>query len=226
MFTEKQVVLFPKGIARYPHLVTPDDYEGTLDFKTQIILNPADKGVQNLIDEITETAQGQLDLAKAELIKKGGKSIKVAEAMTLGLPMEPEFAEDGTETGNVVLKVKSKAAGVSAKTGQKWERKIPLFDAGASGKVKIIPHGSVDIWGGSVIKVEAVANPYIAVGLKLAGCSFYIKAVQVLELSSGSDSNGFGIEEGGFDASELMPPTVDSSFSEEEEEEADESDDF
>jgi hypothetical protein len=202
MLADKQTLVAPKAEALYPHLVEPDNYEGALDYKVNLVLDPAEKGVQSFLDSITETAEAQLALAVKELKSKGGKYVKLAGEMALQLPFAPEYAEDGQETGRYILKTKSKAAGVTA-SGKKWERKIPLFDAGVSGKVKPIPHGSVQVFSGSILKVELVTNVYTATGLKIAGVSFFIKAVQVIELSGGSSSNAFGCEEEGFDASDL-----------------------
>ncbi len=199
---DKQLLITPKAPALFPHLVEPDNYEGSLDYKVSLILDPADTGVQELLDDITETAEAQLALAVKELTAKGGKHKKLAGEMSLSLPFSEEYEEDGSETGRFILKAKSKAAGVTAK-GKAWERKVPLFDAGTSGKVKKIPHGTVPIFSGAVLKVELVTNVYTATGLKLAGVSFFIKAVQVIAVSEGNDSNGFGCEEGGFDASDL-----------------------
>ena len=202
MLVEKQKIVLPKAEALWPKLVEPDNYEGSLDYKVSLILDPSEAGVQELLDEITETAEAQLFKAKAELTKKGGANIKKASELKCSLPFAPEYEQDGSETGRYILKAKSKAAGVTA-AGKKWERKIPLFDAGTSGKVKPIPHGSVGIFSGSILKVEVVANPYIALGLKIAGLSFYINAVQVIELSGGGGGGSFGCEEGGFDASDI-----------------------
>lgn len=204
MLEAKQKVVTPRCEVLYPYLVTPDNYEGALDYKVNIILDPNEKGVQELIDNVRETAEAQFERGKKELIKKGGKNAAVAKQLEMACPISPEYDDNGDETGRFILKAKSKAAGVTA-AGKSWERKIPIFDSGASGKPQKIPHGSVQIWSGSILRVELEANLYTAAGLKLAGVSFYISSVQVIELSSGgsSSSSAFGVEEGGFDAAGL-----------------------
>ncbi len=201
MLQHEQKVVTPTGTAIFPHLVTPDNYEGSLAYKVSLKLDPAANGVQELLASITAAAEEELKRGKAALKKKGGKHAATAKELALQLPFEPEYDDNGDETGLVILKAKSKAAGITDK-GKEWERKIPLFDA----KRKKIPHGSVDIWSGSRLNVELVTNCYTAPGLKIAGVSFYIHAVQVISLAGGfdgSDGSGFGVEEGGFDGPEL-----------------------
>lgn len=204
MLEHEQKFVTPKGVAIYPHLVTPDEYEGSLDYKVSLKLDPTATGVQDLLDAITQAADTELERAVAEMNAKGGKTKAAAKDMAVSYPFEPEYNEEGEETGMVLLKAKSKAAGVSKKGP--WERKIPLFDSGASGKVKPIKHGTIDIWSGSELKVEVKTNVYTAPGLKLAGVSFYIESVQVLSLSSGSAGGMFGAEEGGYESDGSSAP--------------------
>lgn len=211
MLETGQKVVLPKGKAVFPHLVEPDSFEGSLDYKVSILLDPADPEVAKLIANITETAEDTLAKGVAEMKAKGGKHVAAAKAMNLQLPFAPEYAEDGTETGMILLKAKSKAAGITKK-GKPWERKLPIFDSGASGVVKRIPHGTVPIFSGAIIKVEVEVFTYVAVGLKLAGVSFFINAVQLIQASTGggSDGSGFGCEEGGFEADNEAPQGDDS----------------
>jgi hypothetical protein len=213
MLEHEQKFVSPKGIAVYPYLVTPDEYEGSLDFKVSLKVDPSTEGVQDLLDSITEAADAELERAVAEMKAKGGKTKAAAKDMAVSYPFEPDYDDDGNETGLVLLKAKSKAAGVSKKGP--WERKIPLFDSGSTGKVKPIKHGTIDIWSGSELKVEMKTNVYTAPGLKLAGVSFYIESVQVLSLSSGNAGGMFGAEEDGYEADDSAPaPAADSTSDE------------
>jgi hypothetical protein len=191
---EKKVIT-PIGIARYPHLITPDEYEGSLDYKTGLILDPLNNQEHaDFVAAIDEAVAAQFEAGKAELNEGNGKQKALAKQLEAKAPYEPELDDEtGEETGRIILKCKSKAAGVSK--GKPWERKIPVFDA----KKKQIKHGTVDIWGGSELRLELVTNCYTAPGLKLAGVAFYISAVQVITLNtagSASGGNGFGVEEG------------------------------
>lgn len=192
MLQHEKKFVTPAGIAVYPHLVTPDEYEGSLDYKVTLKLNPEDKGVSELIADITALADAELERAVAEMKAKGGKSIKAAGELKVNYPFEEEVNDAGDETGMILLRAKSKAAGVGKKGP--WARKIPLFDA----QPKPIKHGSIDIWSGSVLKLELKTNVYTAPGLKLSGVSFYIESVQVLQLSNGNSGGMFGAEEGGY----------------------------
>lgn len=199
MLEHDQKVVTPRALAVYPHLVTPDEYEGSLDYKVSLKLDPSKPEVEELLDSIKETADAELERAVAELTEKGGKSKKLATELVVNYPYEPEYDEEGKETGMILLKAKSKAAGVGKKGP--WERKIPLFDA----NVKAIKHGTIDIWSGSELKVELKTNVYTATGLKIAGVSFYINSVQVLSLASGNSGGMFGAEEGGYEADDAAP---------------------
>lgn len=202
MLKQDEKFVTPRGVALYPHLVTPDSYEGSLDYKVKLILNPDSAGVQELLDKIQASAEDEFARGKAELIAKGGKNIVTAKSLELFLPFSPEYSDVGEETGNVILTAKSKASGISAKTNKPWERKIPLFDKNS----KRIPHGAVDIWSGSILKVEMQAFMFTAAGLKKAGCSLRLVSAQVLELSEGGGSNAFGVEEGSFDSEGMTAP--------------------
>ncbi len=196
-------IVTPTAIALFPHLVEPDLYEGSLDYKVSLILDPSVEAAATLIANIEEIVAAQLAVSIKELQAGSGKDKALAKQIEGHSPLLPEFDEEGDETGRMILKVKSKAAGVTGK-GKKWERKINIFDSGngPTGKPALIPHGTVDIWGGSLLKVELKVNRYFAKGLKKAGVSFYIEAVQVIELKTGGGSggDGFGIEEGGYEA--------------------------
>lgn len=190
MLKHEQKFVTPKGVAVYPHLVTPDEFEGSLDYKVSLKLDPKVPEVKALLASITELADAELERAVAELTEKGGKSVKTAKEMAVCYPFEPEYNADDEETGMILLRAKSKAAGIGKKGP--WERKIPLFDA----TPKPIKHGTVDIWSGSELRLELKTNVYTAPGLKLSGVSFYIESVQVITLATGSSGGMFGAEEG------------------------------
>lgn len=190
-------IVTPIGVAMWPHLVSPDEYEGAFSYKTQLVLNPDDDGVQDFLDTVEAAAQKAYDAGVAELKAEGGKSIKIAKETVMKAPIEQEYSEDGEETGNVIVAMKSIAKGVT-KDGKAWERKIPLFDSGkGKARPEKIPHGTVNVWGGSLLRVECEIYPYCAKGLKLAGVSLRINSVQVLQLSEGSSGGGegFGVED-------------------------------
>lgn len=194
--TKLATVVTPAGIALWPHLVEPDDYAGQLNYKTGVVLDPKDPGVSEFIAMLDEASLKAYNEGVAELKALGGKNIPLAKSIVQKVPYDLEYDDEGEETGRVIVQCKSKAAGINQKTQKKWERKIPLFDSGkGKGRPAKIPHGSVRVWGGSVIKVEVELFPYCATGLKLAGVSLRIKSAQILQAADGSSSNNFGVEE-------------------------------
>lgn len=213
-------LVLPPSTARFPWLSAPDtkfDSDGV--FKTDQVI-PSDEPI---IAKIQELAEKALEEAKEELIAKGGKGAAQAKKLQLHVPFEDDYDDSGDETGNVIVKVKSKASGTTKK-GEKWERKIPIFDA--SGKHLKNPPA---IYGGSVLAVEVEVNPFAMPATNKAGVTLRISAVQIHELASGSgggsaSSHGFGVVDGGYVAEEDEAPQ--SSFSEPAEEQFDDSDDF
>jgi len=208
MLTDKATLVTPSCLVLWPHLVKPDYYEGALEYKANLILDPKDPKAAKLISDIKDTAQEEYELAIALLMEGDGKSKALSKEIKAKVPMEPEYDDNGDDTGRMILKVKSKAEGIYK--DKPWKREIPLFDSSNKDVT-----GAIDsIWGGSTLKLELVVNRYFAKGLKLAGLSFYIKAVQIINLKSGSGGtglSGFGVEEGGYTAPEAAP-LLESSF--------------
>lgn len=201
-------VLTPKGIAHWPKLVEPDEYQGEEAYKTGLILDPENNEKDaEFVASVEAAAQASYDdfMAQSaeELETKTGaqkaKLKKAREDMEVHVPIKPEYDDEGEETGRVILETKMKASGVNAKTGKAWNRVCPLFDS--RGK-KI--NGKIDsLWGGSTLILEVTLNPFAMTGTSKAGVSARLEAVQVIELSSGSSGGSkFGVEDGGYCAGE------------------------
>jgi hypothetical protein len=194
-------VVSPRGIAApYPKLITPDEYEGDHAYKCGLILDPADEGVQAFIDMLKNEAQTAYDAGIADLNAqladaKGAKIAKLKDTianMELFLPFAKSYNEDGTEDGRYVVNFKRKAQG-QYPDGKAWVHNLPVFDSAK----KPISEG-VDIWGGSVLRLQTEIMPWFQAGLKKGGVSCRLFAVQVIELESGSagGSDGFDVEDG------------------------------
>jgi len=203
-------VVSPRGIAApYPKLITPDEYEGDHAFKCGLILDPADEGVQAFVDMLKNEAQNAFDTGMADLKAqladaKGAKIAKLKETianMELFLPYAKSYNDDGTEDGRYVVNFKRKAQG-QYPDGKAWVHNLPVFDA----KKKPLAEG-VDIWGGSVLRLQTELMPWFQAGLKKGGVSCRLFAVQVIELESGSSdsSDGFDVEDG-YESSEMAAP--------------------
>lgn len=196
-------VMTKKGIARFPALTKADTkFNPDGEYKVGVILTQED--AQPIIDKATAEAEkimAETKEALQESVKtlKGEKLVKAKKALaelSMGdMPFKPVYDDDGNETGDVVLNFKMKAQRKDAKTGKVILMKPKLFDAGGK-EIK----GTIDIWGGSVIKVSGSLNPFYIPGTNTCGVGFRLAAVQVLELRSGgggdATSYGFGKEEG------------------------------
>ena len=222
-FTTLKKIVSPKGIAQYPKLSTPDDYMGTVAYKCNLILDPAEEGVTDFIEEVEMAVQASFAATKAELNEKletaKGKQIASIQSTLDNLkphnPCEDEYADDGSLTGRVIFKYKRKAEGVYASgrnEGKSWTHTLPIFDANK----KPLPQNSDKIGMGSILRLQAELLPFSMPSNNIAGISLRLFAVQVIELSGsgGANADGFDVEEGGYsapDAADLSSTEDDSS---------------
>jgi hypothetical protein len=226
------MIVLPRGVAVFPKLNKPDTKfapEGSYETKVEIAPTSDDAVIgkksvtqAQLIEALEEMRDAFLVEKKAELAaNKDPKQKAKAKSITARSVGEPAYDDDGEENGNLVVKAKMKASGVSPKDGKPWTRKPNLFDAAN----KPMDIDGPAIYGGSVIKVAAKAVPYYMAAENFVGIALYLEAVQVLELVTGggrtASAYGFGTEEGGFVAEEGG-----SQFSDTSAEAADDSDDF
>lgn len=206
-------LMTPKGVAKFPNLNKPDTkFNPDGEFKVGVILSGEESAKFRM--QIDQEADKALANAKAELEEKvanekGEKKAKAKKALDelamADMPYKPVYDEDGNETGDFVLQFKMKAQRKDKKTGQVTKMFPKLFDAAG----KQIPQ-SKDIWGGSLIKVAGLINPFYIPGTNMAGVSLRLSAVQVIELrsSGGGDASsyGFGKEDGYNTEDDSTPP--------------------
>lgn len=194
-------IVTPKGIAVWPWLTKPDTkFNSDGEYRVKLKLNKEEHS--DFLQSLEDKAQAAYDEAVAEMKEKGGKAAAAAKKMELHTPFEPEYDDEGDETGNVIVTIKSKASGTT-KAGKAWKRKINIFNAKGV-HLKNPPA----IYGGSLLKVEAEISPFSMPATKTAGISLRISAVQVLQLSEGNgggdaSAHGFGVEEGYEDIEEV-----------------------
>lgn len=174
-----------RGRAVFPKLNEPDtkfNPEGV--YTTKLIMTP----------EEAEPLLAQLERMQDDAVKKAQAKKKGKRVKTQDLPIQPEYDEEGNETGNFELKTKMKASGVSQKTGKPWTRKLPLFDAQGNPT-------NVRVGGGSEIIVAMEPSAYDSASIGV-GVTLRLEAVQVISLASGGGRDasgfGFGAVEGGF----------------------------
>lgn len=167
-----------KGKAIYPHLRTPDMFEGN-DLGFTIRLMPSVEDAQ----KFEEFLLRELDKAAA-LPEFAGKRLNAPNAL-IGM--------GETKEGDTVFKFKTKSS-YRTKSGDIMNRVVPIYDS----QGKPLPK-NVDIGHGSIVKVAFSIQPYYKTKT-IRGLTLYLNAVQVLELVERGDaaSFGFGAEEGGY----------------------------
>ena len=199
-------IITPRGVAIYPKLNEPDTKfvpEGV--YETRLRIDPAaTDGVlgkdaitwADLLDAIDAQQAEFFAAKKKELAGGDGKAkVKAKSITSIEFGREADVDDDGNETGNVVIRAKMKASGVSKKDGKPWTRSPIIFDA--KGKKLAEPPA---IWGGSILKLAVEAAPYYNAKDNVVGTTLYLNAVQVLELVSGqgrtAEAYGFSAEDG------------------------------
>lgn len=205
----------PKGLARFPKLVTPDDYKGKLSYKVDLVFDPKDPKVQKFIDTLTGiqqealktyTAEQEAKIAEAKAEKKGAAAKKIEEALAaLEIPafVKQEIDhETGDETGRVYVSFKTNALDRDGNP-----RALKFFDATPKA---FKPSG--DIGFGAELVVNC--TPVCQVVQNKLFLTNYINGVQVLSMGkvgaagATADAMGFGAAEGfqaddgGFEPSE------------------------
>ena len=162
------------GEAIFPHLNKPDvRFNEAGEFK--VTLKVAKSDATAMLKLYNSAIEDALKLAEQN---HKGKGIKNAP--------KPFTEEDKF----VFFKFKMKATGVNQKTKEKFSQRPQLFDA----KKNPIPLSTL-IWGGSKLRVAYNLVPYYTPMLG-AGITARLKAVQVISLVEGKDSNLFNKEDG------------------------------
>lgn len=216
---DQQTLFTPRGTLKWPKLTEPD--HGTEkypskheagEYKTKLVLDRADKGVETFlakIDTAMERAKELAEEAFKELDVKSRKGLEAKGGITADLPYSEIYDEETEEpTGQVEMLFKMVAGGVRKKDKKPWSAKPDLFDA--KGK----PLGKkIAIWGGSTAIINFELTPYFVPGTGKYGLSRRLNAAQIIALVSAggtksASSYGFGEQEG-FDSSEYAEDEAD-----------------
>ena len=179
-------IVTPRGTAVYPWLNRPDTkFSPDGDFK--VTLKVGAEEAAPLIEKLDEAlAKYQEQQAKADP--------KIGRYSTI-TPYEEEMDDQGNLTGNYLFKFKQKAV-INTKDGRTIDMKVALVDASRTPT-------TVNVGGGSEIKIAATVFPYAMNTTKSVGLSLRPSAVQILSLVSGQsnvfsmfdDEDGFKTEE-------------------------------
>ena len=179
-------IVTPRGTAVYPWLNRPDTkFSPDGDFK--VTLKVGAEEAAPLIEKLDEAlAKYQEQQAKADP--------KIGRYSTI-TPYEEEMDDQGNLTGNYLFKFKQKAV-INTKDGRTIDMKVALVDASRTPT-------TVNVGGGSEIKIAATVFPYAMSSTKSVGLSLRPSAVQILSLVSGQsnvvsmfdDEDGFKTED-------------------------------
>ena len=183
-----QKAITPKGTLIYPWLTKPDTkFNPVGEYRTTLAI-PAEN-----CEEFTK----KLDKILEDFYKQSVEEAKPQDKKKIEKeePYQPQYDDDGNETGVFLFKAKLKAE-LTSKSGETFKQTVKLFDAQGNP----LPT-SVSPYGGTQAKLSVEIIPYLMPATKKCGLSLRLKAVQVLQLVSGSgggnaDSFGFGKEDG------------------------------
>lgn len=180
-------VTSPKGSALFCFLDKPNtkfDADGV--YQATVVLNAAD--AQDFLAELDQMAEEAYAHETAEL-KPGVKKKTVCAK-----PYTIEEDDEGTETGNVLVKAKMKAIYRDKKSGKVYENAPAVFDAA---KQPVETKGLI-VGNGSIIRINFTPRPYYVASSNAAGISLNLNAVQVIELRSyRGDAGSYGFDEEG-----------------------------
>lgn len=174
-------IVSPKGIAVYPWLNRPDTkFSEDGDFKVTLKVDAAEASplIQKLDDIISDYQQQQ------------SKVDPKMSRYNVTQPYEEEMDDQGNLTGNYLFKFKQKAK-IHTKDGRTIDMKVALVDASRTPT-------TVNVGGGSEIKIAATVFPYAMNTNKTIGLSLRPNAVQILSLVSNQSNvvSMFDEEEG------------------------------
>lgn len=191
--TEYRKIVSNKGVAVFPHLITPDDKWDKPAYKVSVRQLPEDAAdVIAAVDELIEGMKaGKTEFLREEEAVRLTKAIK-AKKLTVSkdLPYAEETDKDSGElTGFTLLKFKANPEFKDSKTGEIIKRKIKFIDAAKE------PFRPESLWGGSVLRVRAALMPWVNAKNE-CGVKLGIDLVQVIELVEGG---GGKVDTGGFD---------------------------
>lgn len=184
----------PAGVAIFPKLNKPDT-KFNADGAYSVKLAFAPEAIEAFIAKYTETLD-EFEKVTAEKLLADKKTAKKGALLTRVEIGKPELNDDGEETGRTVINFKLNAKYTNKDTGKTTLYTPKLFDA------KNKPT-TVEIWGGSVLKVAGSVNPYYTPKDNEVGISFRLSGVQVIKLVTKggmtAETLGFDEEEGGFE---------------------------
>lgn len=179
----------PFGRAIWPCLDKPSTrFNADGVYETKLALEPSERR-DALEQRIRDFVEEFMEETRAELQEKGGKHAATAKKLSMRLPFEPEYDEEGEETGTLIFKFKRNAKVTSKKTGKTYTFSVKVFDT-KNRSMKGVPVGN-----GSIVRVIAGLRPYFIPKDAEVGVTLDLNQVQVRELETYSEGAASGFDE-------------------------------
>jgi len=178
-------MLVIKGKSLWAKVFEPDTrFVDDGEYSTSVIVPEAEAA------EVCEQLESLIDDEYNKVVKE---KPQLKATLSKRPVTEPDYDQDGNETGNVVFKTKLKAK-IRGKNGQVYSQKVNVVDA------KRNPMSGDQLVGnGSLVKVAVEPVTYVMQSTKQVGVSLRLKAMQVIDLvehGSSSTDSIFQEEEG------------------------------
>lgn len=156
----------------FTYLSRPDEYKGKRKYKVSLILDPMVDEDAEFLNLLETAANDAYNKGVEEAQSKGGKAIAAAKRVQLHLPYEPEYSDDGEETGRFIVKAAANADYV--RDGVTKEINLRFSDAEGN-----TPERTPIIYTGTILSLNGVLVPYFSAGFNKAGVSLRIYGVKI-----------------------------------------------
>lgn len=180
----------PKGIAKFPHLNTPDThFDPNGRYHVTLLFDPQNADARDLLAALDQLANAASEEARQDLVSKGKKAF--VGQIKLNAPHRYEIGQDGSETGMVEVKFKMKAR-IKTRDGREVELEPRMFD----GIGNPVGRSQCTVGGGSILRVNFTPRSYYMAASRTAGVAFQLNAVQIVKLQEPAESSSLGFEKG------------------------------
>lgn len=179
----------PIGVAVFPSLNEPDEYQGKREYKVKLRIAADDPELTALVERL----EALRDEYWADPDVQGEIKPGVRKKMKAHPVFEEEFDDNEEPTGFVLINCKCND-GYKTKAGKFVPTPPALVDA------KKQPLGKdVQVWGGSTLRVAFKPVLWAMAATEKYGVKLRISAVQVIQLNQGSDGTSAFDEEDGYE---------------------------
>jgi hypothetical protein len=189
--TQKKERIIIKGISKFTHLITPEEYKRQKKFTVAIVMEKDSEEFR----ELKEKLMLYLQENKEEILKENKIPSATWSEIKEVYPWKDDLKkdEDGSlvPTGKIYIKVSSKAE--IMKNGVVTPFNINFFDVNNNKLIDV-----EEIGDGSKLAVSAIVNIYCGdKSEKTIGISLWLGAVQIISLKTYGDNGasfGFNVE--------------------------------